>query len=237
MALGTYTVLMRGNAEHYSHHVLAVDAIDKGSYIIDLSGAQVGLDVIVQPLAAYMERMGATIQTVHDHEYTLACFKDRMVCHDGGRQNSRIAGTQWKMCEAMNALIAEWEEREGDVTEMLHQPQEDYQEAKSTFLESLRKACQKAFDERAALGHPRATADSLRLELSENDLTILGYRSDHELQSPDWSGIRLRWMQEGEDEQAAARLADGHAEQANAAGQAAEHAKSTSLGIEELSVR
>lgn len=222
VAVGTYTVLNRGVKDHYSHHVLAVDAVDKGSYIIDLSGAQVGLDVIVLPLAAYMERMGATILYVHDHEYTFACFKDRMVSVEGGRQNSRVAGTHWKMFEAMNALMAELE-REGDVTEMLHQPEEKYQEAKSTFLERLRKTCQYAFDERAAMGHPRATADSLNLGLSEDDLTILGYRSDHK--NPGYSGIRLRWMQEGEDSEA------------NAGGLAAEHARSTRLGTEELPVR
>lgn len=51
--------------------MLAVDAKDKGSYIVDLSGEQVGLDVIFMPLAE-LERFGATIRSVHEHEYTFA---------------------------------------------------------------------------------------------------------------------------------------------------------------------
>ena len=196
MACGSYNVLERGNDTHYSHHVLAVDAKDKGSYIIDLSGAQVGLNVLVMPLAAYMERFGATIRSVHDHEYTFACLKDNIISEDRGR---RIGATQWKMYEAMSDAMMWFEVdhlNSRNLDAMLEKPEDVYQDFKSWLTKRLQKAYRDAFDKRAASNHSRTKAKALGIKLSEEEIACL---RDGECTSPDQaaqSGIRWRWSQE-----------------------------------------
>ncbi|KAF2208329.1 hypothetical protein CERZMDRAFT_118785 [Cercospora zeae-maydis SCOH1-5] len=161
---GNYKVVDKNASYNVLHEVLAIDATDGNSYIIDLSGAQIGLSRPILPLEEYLRQVNARIIHVYKHERCLARTDYLLKKGLGNAQLDRIAATLFHMYEELNDCVAETEKTKESLAEVLLSKEKDYRRNRSYYEDLMKLTIQKTFIVRECGRHPTIIASSTTLD-------------------------------------------------------------------------
>lgn len=166
-AAGSYKVVDKSNPYDGVHEVLAVDANDGNSYIIDLSGAQVGLKTPIVPLDNYIKMFGTRIVDIYRHDRVLCELHLQLMRGFGSPSAMQRKATQYYMYGELNRVVESCEQSMRTTLEELMQEDQNYYAAGKEYLEQqIRSALRKAFAEREKEGHPPLSLATEYLDLS-----------------------------------------------------------------------
>ena len=159
-ARGTYKVIDKSNPYDGIHEVVAVDANDGNSYIVDLTGAQLGFTSTIVPLEEYMRKCGARVIDIYKHENVLIEM-DRMMSSFKNPANHTIYATQRHMYRTLNRVVDDSERTMGQtLSELMQKDQNTYAAWKRYLEQDIKFALRKTFAKRQREGHPRISSAS-----------------------------------------------------------------------------
>ncbi|PPJ60334.1 hypothetical protein CBER1_10726 [Cercospora berteroae] len=162
---GSYKVVDRSLPVSVLHEVLAIDATDGNSYIIDLSGAQIGLCSPIIPLDQYMERLNPRIVHIYKHERCLARADYMLKKGLGNNQLDRIAATLFHMSEELNCFVTEIEPKfKETLSDVLQSKEQDYSRKRTDYEDMMTLSLQNTFILRMIDKHPTIVAASSTLD-------------------------------------------------------------------------
>ncbi|PIA91876.1 hypothetical protein CB0940_09740 [Cercospora beticola] len=162
---GSYKVVDRSLPVSVLHEVLAIDATDGNSYIIDLSGAQIGLSSPIIPLDQYMERLNPRIVHIYKHERCLARADYMLKKGLGNAQLDRIAAMLFHMSEELNCFVTEIEPKfKETLSDVLQSKEEDYSRKRRDYEDMMTLCLKNTFTIRMIDKHPTIIAGSPTLD-------------------------------------------------------------------------
>lgn len=170
-ATGSYKVVDKSNPYDGIHEVLAVDANDGKSYIIDLSGAQIGLKIPVVPLNDYMKMFGARIVDIYKHDCVLTQLSLAMKRGFPNPRHAQMYATHYHMYQALNRVVETSEKNMGlSLSELTQRNNNTYAGGKLYLEHQIRVALREAFASREEWGHPCIFASPENLYLDPEEL-------------------------------------------------------------------
>ncbi|KAM3417864.1 hypothetical protein BST61_g6084 [Cercospora zeina] len=152
-----------GGRNYHQHRSSRSTPPTEISYIIDLSGAQIGLSRPILPLEEHLQRFNARIIHIYKHERCLARTDYLLKKGLGTEQLDRIAATLFHMYEELNDFVAETEKTKESLAEVLLFKEEDYRRYRSYYEELMILTIQKTWILRERDGHPTVIAGSTTL--------------------------------------------------------------------------
>lgn len=193
---GSYTVIDEEYPFDGPHEVLVMDAHDGNSYVLDLSGFQIGLESPVIPLQEYMEEFGTQIVGIYEHDSAITQLEIllRSATVDAGY--GRIYATHHHMYEALNKVVNAGERiKRQSLSELLRSDQRSYVRGMRYHENRIRTALRQLFAIREQQGHPRISAAAHRLKM--DSLTRRASLQSSTLEGTAKSAIQRQWDKEG----------------------------------------
>lgn len=189
-ASGKYTVFASDDDVTFLHEVLALDALDGNSYILDLTGAQLGFRDSLTPLDEYLHKLGARIVKIQHHDFALAQFKRNLHQHS----QCVTVTMQHEMYKSLNYAVEEFEDQMQVSLPVMLRFQEWQFENYASFLAScMRLGLETTFKSRVKAGHPGVSVDESALSIVELRCLL-----PLKLKDDTGSGVFRQWKREHE---------------------------------------